>query len=320
MVIIGMMQNDLDKIIDEAVEISSNNRKYILDRDGSKKNNSAKKLKISGKVKIALAIGIIIVCVSIYNNIKDISGSEISSTEQTVTNQVVQEANTSEILRSNSNSVNTYINKYCSIYGLKPDAVSNIFNQHREHFNTISYFKNSDLYNTELEILTFIRHLYQSPSTFNVDKDSIVDTNFNLNEEIHEEKLVKYYSDLFKIDPVLVLAIEYQETTSNEQRYASDVYNIYNNPAGLIDPSTECYWAFPSKESGIIEHIYQLKRYYIDEGLTTPEQIKEKYSPDRANNDPNNFNTYWLSNVKSLIEEIKNTPNIFNGDNITYRN
>jgi len=314
-VIIGMMQNDLDNIIDEAIFMSNNNKKYVIDRNVSIKNKNVKKLIINKKMEILVGIGTVIICTSILFN--TLSKVDSKSTLDNYDNNNNNKEIIIQIPRQEK-----YIQKYCDIYGLKPDVVGELYKTNKEYFNSINYLKTSGFenYNEEVEILTFVRHLYQKPEDFNVDKSIIINPNSYMNNNLKEEVFVKYHSDLLGIDPALVLAIEYQETTFNEERYASDVYNVYNNPAGLIDFNSGKYWKFPSKEAGIIEHIYQLKKYYIDQGKTTPEQIKLNYAPDKAKNDPNDLNQYWVENVNSLMEDIKSNPNIWNNGDYKTKN
>lgn len=145
----------------------------------------------------------------------------------------------------------------------------------------------------------------------------MIDENFITLKKGNEEYKVKYYSDIFNVDPVLALAIEYQESTSGGVHYASRAYVECNNPAGLMNPSnTSKIWEFKSPDAGIIEHIHQLKTNYLDKGYKTPEQIKQKYSPDGALNDPNGLNAHWISGVRIFMNEIRNNENIFDNKDI----
>lgn len=318
-----MMQNNYDLDIEQALRMANshnNEKKLSIKKEDSLKLRKSKKLNIKKIKRLAIGTGIIAICssmllINVYGKNRKVltpSNDDINTFPiEYTTNENKDETN---VLDDEQVKQQNYINKYCDIYGLKEDVVTKLYNENRQHFKDISYLNNSGFkyYNEELEILMFIRHMYQKPEDFNVNINQIKNNN-KINTEINEEQIVKYYSDLFHIDPTLVLAIEYQESSSNGKRYASDVYLNNNNPAGLISPTTGSFWSFPSKESGIIEHIYQLKKYYIDKGKTTPEQIKENYAPDNASNDPNNYNLYWVSNVKSLMEEIESNPNIFYG-------
>lgn len=311
-----MTQNNYD-LDASAIRIANqNNGKYVLDKQSSIKRKKAKKLKLVNKGRFIFSVGIVTLCISLYAF--NISGKSIKPNDIPYTAQVeyVEEVNDSDM---NMSITEQLINKYSNIYGLKYETVSSAYAKNKEYFKSVNYLKTSGFenYNEEVEILTFIRHLYQKPEEFGYTKDIIKNYNYVQNNNINEEQTVKYVSSLLGVDPVLALAIEYQESSSNGERYNSELYNVYNNPAGLINPGTGSYWEFPSKEAGIIEHIYQLKKNYIDKGLTTPKQIKETYAPDYAENDPNNYNLYWVNNVNSIMEEIRNNPNIFDEKNVT---
>jgi hypothetical protein len=48
-----------------------------------------------------------------------------------------------------------------------------------------------------------------------------------------------------------------------------------------------------------------LRLFYIDQGLTTIEQIQRKYAPVGADNDLNNINRHWTSSVTSLYNQLR---------------
>lgn len=322
-----MMQNNFDEEMDQAIALANTARqkRYYIDKQKSIKMKKAQKLSIIKKCRFLLSIGVITICASSFainlsskNNSNPIEINTINSS------YVVSAINKDETLEQE------YIDKYCKIYGLDSNKVYEIAKTLSNSFSDEKYISSNNLIynmngksysNKELGILIFVRHLYQIPKDFNTNINDIIDKKFTPNNEINEELTVKYYSDLFGVDPSLVLAIEYQESSCNNERYSSDAYLNLNNPAGLIDPATSKLWIFPSKESGIIEHVYQLKNYYIDKGLTTPEQIKEIYAPNDTDNDPTNLNYNWLNNVKSLMAEINANPNIFsnNNSNLTHK-
>lgn len=324
-----MMQSNFDYEDYEVINMANTarNRRLVIDRYESLKMKKTKHLKIVNKARFMLTVGILTVCVSSFSfailgenstTLNNGISSDIQSYLPTNATQNVinnEEKNNENILEEQ------LVNKYCKIYSLNTDIVYKLVQEFTNDFTLEDYlktnnpgfkFNNNSYDNKELGILCFIRHLYQIPEDFGLSLNEIKSIEKNENAEIKEEYLVKQYSSIFGIDPVLVLAIEYQESSFNGERYASEVYKNYNNPAGLINPSTNDFWKFPSKEAGIIEHIYQLKNYYIDNNLTTPEQIQSKYAPSGALNDPNNLNSNWLSNVKKLMEEIRNNPDIFN--------
>lgn len=47
-----------------------------------------------------------------------------------------------------------------------------------------------------------------------------------------------------------------------------------------------------------------LKAGYIDKGLTTVEQIQQKWAPVNVSNDPTHLNSNWAKNVKAILAEL----------------
>ena len=324
-----MMQNNFDYEDMQAINIANTarNRRLKIDRYESLKIKKAKHLKIVNKARFMLAIGVLTVCVSSFSfsiselHSKAFNNDDSFGTQATESFSIQKSIEDEETIVNEPSIEFQLLDKYCKIYSLNFNTVYKLVQEFTDNFTNDNYkktnnpgfkFNNKSYESKELGILCFVRHLYQIPEDFGLKENQIKATSQENKENVREEYLVKQYSSMFKIDPVLVLAIEYQESSYEGERYASEVYKSYNNPAGLINPKTNDFWEFPSKEAGIIEHIYQLKNYYIDNNLTTPEQIQSKYAPNEALNDPNNLNSYWLTNVKSLMEEIKNNPDIFN--------
>lgn len=105
------------------------------------------------------------------------------------------------------------------------------------------------------------------------------------------------------VNPMLVAAIARHETGNG----TSHAVKTLNNPGGLM--GNNGLMRFNSLESGIEKMIIVLKEYYIDQGLTTIEQIQKKYCPIGASNDPTNLNVHWLPNVTKtylkILEEAK---------------
>jgi LAS superfamily LD-carboxypeptidase LdcB len=81
----------------------------------------------------------------------------------------------------------------------------------------------------------------------------------------------------------------------------------YNNPGGLMDPKTD--WQEPQKfatlEEGIDAMARNLQEKYTSQGLTTIDQIAEKYAPVNAKNDPRGLNKLWPSDVKAIYAQLK---------------
>ena len=110
-------------------------------------------------------------------------------------------------------------------------------------------------------------------------------------------------SKKYNVNPMLVAAIMRHETGNG----TSQAVKMLNNPGGLM--GNNGLMRFNSLEAGIEKMIIVLKEYYIDQGLTTIEQIQKKYCPVGASNDPTNLNVHWLPNVTKtylkILEEAK---------------
>lgn len=106
----------------------------------------------------------------------------------------------------------------------------------------------------------------------------------------------------YGVDPALMAAITISETGGNSKALVND-----NNPAGVMDWNNN--WKtikhFDSLEEGIEFSFKNLKTNYIDQGLTTVEQIGHKYAPVGAANDPNGLNANWIPTVTSLYNQAK---------------
>lgn len=105
------------------------------------------------------------------------------------------------------------------------------------------------------------------------------------------------------VNPMLVAAIMKHETGNGTSKAVKEL----NNPGGLM--GNNGLMRFNTLEDGINKMIVILKEYYIDQGLTTIEQIQRKYCPVGASNDPTNLNVHWLPNVTKnylkILEEAK---------------
>lgn len=105
------------------------------------------------------------------------------------------------------------------------------------------------------------------------------------------------------VDPALLGAIAMHETGNG----TSNAVRNKNNPGGLMNPKTK--WKtlqrFSTLEKGIDAMARNLKRNYIDKGLTTPTQIGKKYAPIGAANDPGGRNKYWVGSVTDLMQRLR---------------
>lgn len=106
---------------------------------------------------------------------------------------------------------------------------------------------------------------------------------------------------VYNLDPYLMAAISIMETGGT-----SSVLIKYNNPAGLMDPSTgsskpfkfnTLYDGYLSQGKTLSNLIYNEKRYSV-------KAIGERYCPVGAANDPNGTNRYWVSGVTGIYKRL----------------
>ena len=106
----------------------------------------------------------------------------------------------------------------------------------------------------------------------------------------------------YGIDPYLLASISMLESG----RGTSSAVRNNNNPSGIMDWNNN--WKtikhFESLAEGIDFTAKNLKSLYFDKGLTTIDQIGQKYAPIGASNDPNNTNSGWIPTVKSIYKEM----------------
>jgi hypothetical protein len=95
----------------------------------------------------------------------------------------------------------------------------------------------------------------------------------------------------YGIDPALLAAIAIHETGNG----SSSAARKKNNIGGMMGKNG--LMSFNSIQEGIDKMASNLKRNYIDQGLTSIQQIQKKYAPVGAANDPTNLNSNWISGV-----------------------
>lgn len=117
--------------------------------------------------------------------------------------------------------------------------------------------------------------------------------------EENETELVKKISAKYDVDWKLIEAIVRHETGNRTSR----AYHELNNVGGLM--GKDGLMKFETKEESYERLVYVIKTYYIDQGLTTIEQIQKKYAPIGVENDPNNLNQYWTSSVRAIYESLE---------------
>ena len=105
----------------------------------------------------------------------------------------------------------------------------------------------------------------------------------------------------YGVDPAFLAAVMHHESGNGT---SSAIINK-NNPGGIMDASSG--WStlktFSTLDQGIDYTASNLKRNYLDQGLTTISKIGAKYAPVGASNDPNGLNNYWTSNVSTLYNK-----------------
>ena len=95
------------------------------------------------------------------------------------------------------------------------------------------------------------------------------------------------------IDPKLLASIVGFETGGGTSKMIRTKFN----PAGVYDSRAGAYKRFPTLYAGLRYTASNLRRNYINKGLTTFAAIARKYAPVGAHNDPNGTNGSWASNV-----------------------
>lgn len=111
---------------------------------------------------------------------------------------------------------------------------------------------------------------------------------------------IKEVADNYNVDYKLAIAISKHETGT----YTSLAFKDLNNVGGMM------YWTekgmllkrYDTLEEGIEAFVSNLKRNYIDMGLTSIEEIQKKYAPVGIND--NGTNQYWVSGVSRYYEEL----------------
>lgn len=100
---------------------------------------------------------------------------------------------------------------------------------------------------------------------------------------------------LFGIDPAVLASIAMHETGNGTSRAVREG----NNVGGIMGKNG--LKSYSNMETGIYELGRILKKVYVDQGLTTIEQIQKKYAPVGAKNDPNGLNKDWINGVTGFL-------------------
>ena len=117
-----------------------------------------------------------------------------------------------------------------------------------------------------------------------------------------DREIVKHLSYKYEVDWKLIEAIVIHET-GNRTSYA---YKELNNVGGLMrwdrDRQRMILIQFETRYTSYETMIQIIKKYYIDKGLTSIEQIGAKYAPVGNNDD--GTNQYWVIGVKSIYDNL----------------
>ena len=105
------------------------------------------------------------------------------------------------------------------------------------------------------------------------------------------------------MNPELLTAIAIHETANGNSKAVIEK----NNVGGIMENAEKGILAkFEDVDISIVEMARILKKYYIDQGLTTIELIGSKYCPVGAENDKAyNLNQHWVPRVTKLYLAIK---------------
>jgi mannosyl-glycoprotein endo-beta-N-acetylglucosaminidase len=108
------------------------------------------------------------------------------------------------------------------------------------------------------------------------------------------------------VDPLFLEAIAMVETGNG----TSHALQAYNNPAGLMDPSTPNdtgFFKYATLQDGINAEASTLQANYISQGLTTISAIGAKYAPAGAINDVGGTNADWANEVSAAYQNLGGT-------------
>lgn len=298
--------------------------------------------KFNQKRKIITGIGVLCVSITFASAIYAVTNimQEDAPVTHEVEGQPIPLDNQSEIVILNENdglyvegtlpleeedSIVQYFNYYCDIYQIKTDVVyqkakelTNDFSDSEWVFynnipGTKTLRKERNYDTQELGIIAFVRHMKQIPEDFGFTKEELATNQTYCLDVTYEEFTEKECALFEKVDPILCQAIQYHETG----HYTSDVFFENNNPAGLIDKSTETYWQFRNPAEGILELLFQLEYNFCSQnqfaGLSIEEQIVQiqpSFCPLDDERDTLQLNQYWISSVTDIYHTLSSEKEI----------
>lgn len=103
----------------------------------------------------------------------------------------------------------------------------------------------------------------------------------------------------YGIDPRFLVAIAGAETSFATDPNAGRDITTGHNPFGM-GPHIQ----YPTWEAGIAAAASNLRRNYLDRGLTDVVSIRNKWAPASAANDPQGLNSQWVNNVRAVLGQL----------------
>lgn len=108
------------------------------------------------------------------------------------------------------------------------------------------------------------------------------------NKEFTIEEMFEIAAKVYDVDYNMLYAIARLETGN----FTSSLFVNNHNPGGMKGSSG--WLSYDSDFEGIMEMARLIRRSYLDQGLTTVEEIGSKYCPNTAEN--------WAAKVRSLMK------------------
>ena len=128
-----------------------------------------------------------------------------------------------------------------------------------------------------------------------VEVNNSTDKTCNLGNDIACKIYTKALENgLTREQSLIVVSISAHETGY----WTSRVFKTKNNFGGVM--CNTGLRTYDSLESGLNHFVNLLTNYYFNQGLTTVEQIGNKYCPVGASNDPTGVNKNWIPSVTNI--------------------
>ena len=191
---------------------------------------------------------------------------------------------------------------FCDIYQIDFNKVYNHLKDMTSNFRSDDYVfkhhirgvtcKGEEVYaNNETELLLlYARCCKQAPEKVGLDTDGLyIRKDFDNPRNYYED--IYYCSNLVGVDPCLVYGI-----CMSESSFASEVFRLNNNPAGLKNITGDGFWIFDTPTEGIYETCLEIRKYNRN-GKNTIEEIGKSYCPVDDKEDIEGLNQNWVRNV-----------------------